>query len=76
MLPAAEELLTVRETAVMLRISRKTAYRWIASGYLPAIQYGQPRVVGDTRRGGAIRVLKSVAEELLRDSLITAEEVA
>jgi excisionase family DNA binding protein len=76
MLPAAEELLTVRETAVLLRISRKTAYRWIASGYLPAIQYGQPRAEGETRRGGAIRVLRSVAEDLRRNSEITAEEAA
>lgn len=76
MLPAACELLTVRETAVLLRISEKTAYRWIANGYLPAIQYGQPRVEGDTRRGGAIRVLRTIAEGLLRDSEIPTEEVA
>lgn len=56
MLPAAQKLLTVAETAVLLRVSKPTVYRWAASGYLPSIQYGQPRADGDTRRGGAIRI--------------------
>lgn len=58
MLPAAEELLTVREAAAALRVSKPTIYRWIAAGDLPAIRYGQPRAEGDARRGGAIRVPK------------------
>jgi excisionase family DNA binding protein len=56
MLPAAQKLLTVREAAVLLRISKPTVYRWIDNGDLPAIRYGQPRAEGDTRRGGAIRI--------------------
>ena len=56
MLPAAQKLLTVREAAVLLRISRPTVNRWIDNGDLPAIRYGQPRAEGDTRRGGAIRI--------------------
>lgn len=64
MLPAAQELLTVKETAVVLRISEPTVYRWIANGDLPAIRYGQPRPEGDTRRGGAIRIPKDVVMAL------------
>ncbi len=56
MLPAAQKLLTVREAAVVLRVSKPTIYRWIACGELPAIRYGQPRAEGDARRGGAIRI--------------------
>jgi excisionase family DNA binding protein len=56
MLPAAQKLLTVREAAMLLRISKPTVYRWIDNGDLPAIRYGQPRAEGDTRRGGAIRI--------------------
>lgn len=65
MLPAAKKLLTVAETAVLLRVSKPTIYRWAASGYLPSIQYGQPRVEGETRRGGAIRIPSSAVQELL-----------
>ncbi|MFI5769620.1 helix-turn-helix domain-containing protein [Streptomyces sp. NPDC051658] len=65
MLPAAQELLTVKETAVALRISEPTIYRWIANGDLPAIRYGQPRTEGDSRRGGAIRIPKDVVMALL-----------
>jgi excisionase family DNA binding protein len=56
MLPAAQKLLTVREAAATLRVSKPTIYRWIAAGELPAIRYGQPRPDGDVRRGGAIRI--------------------
>jgi excisionase family DNA binding protein len=65
MLPAAQKLLTVKETAVELRISEPTVYRWIANGDLPAIRYGQPRAEGDSRRGGAIRIPRSAVEALL-----------
>ncbi|MFJ9671383.1 helix-turn-helix domain-containing protein [Streptomyces sp. NPDC101221] len=65
MLPAAQKLLTVAETAVLLRVSRPTIYRWAASGYLPSIQYGQPRAEGETRRGGAIRIPRSAVDALL-----------
>lgn len=65
MLPAAQELLTVRETAVLLRISKPTVYRWIDNGDLPAIRYGQPRPEGDSRRGGAIRIPKNAVMALL-----------
>lgn len=71
MLPSAQVLLTVRETAALLRVSKQTVYRWAASGDLPSIQYGQPRAEGDTRRGGAIRIPKDVVMALL-----TSEEVA
>jgi excisionase family DNA binding protein len=73
MLPAAKKLLTVAETAVLLRVSKPTVYRWAASGYLPSIQYGQPRIEGETRRGGAIRIPGSAVEDLLA---LTAEEAA
>jgi excisionase family DNA binding protein len=56
MLPAAQKLLTVREAAAALRVSKPTIYRWIANGDLPAIRYGQARPEGDARRGGAIRI--------------------
>lgn len=71
MLPAAQELLTVKETAAVLRVSEPTVYRWIANGDLPAIRYGQPRAEGDTRRGGAIRIEKGVVM-----ALRSSEEVA
>jgi excisionase family DNA binding protein len=35
------ELLTVAETAKLLRVSRMTVYRLVHSGELPAIQIGQ-----------------------------------
>jgi excisionase family DNA binding protein len=73
MLPAAHKLLTVAETAKLLRISKPTVYRWVASGDLPSIQYGQPRAEGETRRGGAIRIPSSAVKELLS---VTAEEAA
>ncbi|MCX5158110.1 helix-turn-helix domain-containing protein [Streptomyces sp. NBC_00264] len=55
----------MKETAVALRISEPTVYRWIANGDLPAIRYGQPRPEGDARRGGAIRIPKGVVMALL-----------
>jgi excisionase family DNA binding protein len=73
MLPAAKKLLTVAETAKLLRVSKPTVYRWAASGYLPSIQYGQPRVEGESRRGGAIRIPIGAVEALLA---LTAEETA
>ncbi|WPO74004.1 helix-turn-helix domain-containing protein [Streptomyces sp. KN37] len=73
MLPAAPKLLTVAETATLLRVSKPTVYRWAASGYLPSIQYGQPRVEGESRRGGAIRIPSSAVQELLD---LATEEVA
>jgi excisionase family DNA binding protein len=72
MLSAAHKLLTVKETAVELRVSEPTVYRWIACGDLPSIRYGQTRVAGDTRRGGAIRIPRSAVEALL----VLTEEVA
>lgn len=75
MLPAAQKLLTVAETAKLLRVSKPTVYRWAASGYLPSIQYGQPRVEGETRRGGAIRIPEAAVLAYL-DFTPTATEVA
>lgn len=72
MLPAAPKLLTVGETAVTLRVSKPTIYRWIANGALPAIRYGQPRVEGEARRGGAIRI----PEAAVLACLEITEEVA
>jgi excisionase family DNA binding protein len=76
MLPAAQELLTVKETAVALRISEPTVYRWIANGDLPAIRYGQPRPEGDSRRGGAIRISRDVVMALRNSSDQPTSEVA
>ncbi len=66
MLPTSQALLTVREAATALRVSKPTIYRWIASGELPSIRYGRPRAAGDTRRGGAIRIPKAAVDECLR----------
>lgn len=76
MLPAAQELLTVRETAVLLRISKPTVYRWIDNGDLPAIRYGQPRAEGDARRGGAIRIPRDIVMALRNSFDQPTSEVA
>lgn len=73
MLPASQTLLTVREAAVALRVSKPTIYRWIANGELPAIRYGKPRADGDARRGGAIRIPEAAVTAYLS---IDATEVA
>lgn len=71
MLPDSPRLLTVREVAVALRVSIPTVYRWIASEEMKAIRYGKPRLVGDAKRGGAIRIPESEVE--VRLSLEPAE---
>ncbi|WP_405558966.1 helix-turn-helix domain-containing protein [Streptomyces canus] len=73
MLPAAQKLLTVAETAKLLRVSKPTVYRWAASGYLPSIQYGQPRAEGETRRGGAIRIPEAAVTAYLDYAQPTTE---
>lgn len=74
MLPASPNLLTVREAAAALRVSKPTIYRWIANGELPAIRYGQPRPEGDARRGGAIRIPEAAVQAYLNDVLVTPFE--
>jgi excisionase family DNA binding protein len=64
-LPDSPRLLTVREVAAALRVSIPTVYRWIAHDEMKAIRYGKPRVSGDTKRGGAIRVPASEVEDRL-----------
>lgn len=59
MLPDSPRLLTVREVAAALRVSVPTVYRWIANDEMRAIRYGKPRMEGDNKRGGAIRVPRS-----------------
>lgn len=77
MLPASSSLLTVREAAAALRVSKPTIYRWIANGELPAIRYGQPRPEGDARRGGAIRIPESAVHAYLRATeTVPPEQVA
>lgn len=51
-------MLRVREVADRLRVHPATVYRWINAGYLPAVRYGRPVIVGATKTcgGGAIRV--------------------
>lgn len=50
-------LLTVREVAEALRVSRPTIYRWIETGRLEAFRYGQPHKPGrKAGHGGALRV--------------------
>lgn len=50
-------LLTVREAAVALRVSRPTVYRWIKKGRLQAYRYGQPHHPSQkVDFGGALRV--------------------
>jgi excisionase family DNA binding protein len=55
----------VREVAAALRVSVPTVYRWISNGEIRAIRYGKVRPVGDTRRGGAIRIPQSEVEARL-----------
>lgn len=74
MLPASPNLLTVREAATALRVSKPTIYRWIANGELPAIRYGQPRPEGDSRRGGAIRIPETAVQAYMNDGLVTPTE--
>ncbi len=76
MLPASKNLLTVGEAAAALRVSKPTIYRWIANGELPAIRYGQPRPVEDTRRGGAIRIPESAVTAFLTGAPHFTEEIA
>lgn len=71
MLPNSPRLLTVREVAAALRVSIPTVYRWIANDEMKAIRYGKPRVIGDTKRGGAIRIPQSEVDERL--ALIDAD---
>ncbi|WTX07275.1 helix-turn-helix domain-containing protein [Streptomyces canus] len=61
------------ETAKLLRVSKPTVYRWAASGYLPSIQYGQPRAEGETRRGGAIRIPEAAVTAYLDYAQPTTE---
>jgi excisionase family DNA binding protein len=51
------KLLTVAEVAEELRVTRGTAYRWIGTGYLPAI-----------RVGGAVRVPSKLLVDRLAQS--------
>ncbi|MFC9987838.1 helix-turn-helix domain-containing protein [Streptomyces cyaneofuscatus] len=76
MLPASPKLLTVHEAAAVLRVSKPTIYRWIASGDLPAVRYGKPRPDGDVRRGGAIRIPEAAVTAYFDDSLVAPTEVA
>lgn len=73
MLSASRKLLTVREAAAALRVSKPTIYRWIASGDLPAVRYGKPRPDGDIRRGGAIRIPESAVTAYFDEALTNAE---
>jgi excisionase family DNA binding protein len=55
-------MLRVKEVAKVLRVHPATVYRWIDEGHMPAVRYGRPVVVGETKRqrgGGAIRVPES-----------------
>ncbi|MGW7330452.1 helix-turn-helix domain-containing protein [Streptomyces sp. NPDC054840] len=65
MLPDSPRLLTVEEVAAALRVSKPTVYRWIANDEMTAIRYGKPRLSGDTKRGGAIRVPRTEVDERL-----------
>lgn len=59
-------LLTVREAATKLRVSRPTIYRWIKIGRLQAVRYGQPNVPGaQTSYGGSLRVTITEVEREL-----------
>lgn len=37
---SADELLTIAEVAVYLKLSRRTAWRWCKAGQLPAVKVG------------------------------------
>lgn len=59
-------LLTVREAATKLRVSRPTIYRWINTGRLKAVRYGQPHVPNaQTSHGGSLRVTITEVEREL-----------
>jgi excisionase family DNA binding protein len=36
----ADELLTIAEVAIYLKLSRRTAWRWCKNGQLPAVKVG------------------------------------
>lgn len=57
-----DQLLTVRDVMALLRINRATAYRWNATGALPAV-----RLPGDT-----LRWRKSDLERLMREGMAQA----
>ncbi len=38
--PHPDELLTVAEVAIYLKLSRRTAWRWCKAGQLPAVKVG------------------------------------
>ncbi|MFD9564389.1 helix-turn-helix domain-containing protein [Streptomyces sp. NPDC059994] len=75
MLPNGPKLLTVREVAAALRVSIPTIYRWVATGSLPSIRYGQESVADEQKRGGAIRIPESAVTPLLVPTY-AGEEVA
>ncbi|MEV5944726.1 helix-turn-helix domain-containing protein [Streptomyces sp. NPDC051994] len=75
MLPTGPKLLTVREVAAALRVSIPTIYRWVATGELPSIRYGQERADDELKRGGAIRIPESAVTPLLVPTY-AGEEVA
>lgn len=54
-------MLRVREVAARLGVHPVTVYRWINSGRLPAVRYGQSAsATKGTGRGGALTVPESV----------------
>src|SRR3954451_16694695 len=56
------ELLTVEETAAMLRVSKVTVRRFIADGRLPAVKVGR-----------AVRVEKADAERVAQPTTINSQ---
>lgn len=59
-------LLTVREAATQLRVSRPTIYRWIKTGRLKSVRYGQPHAPdAQTSYGGSMRVRVTEVEREL-----------
>jgi excisionase family DNA binding protein len=55
-------VLSVKEVATQLKVSKATIYRLIASGDLEAVRSGRPRTAGSQKRGGAIRVPEHALE--------------
>jgi excisionase family DNA binding protein len=48
MLEVHETYLTVQEVADVLKVTRKTVYRWIEAGELPVIQVGREYRITET----------------------------
>ncbi len=64
------ELLTIQQVATWARVSTKTIYRWIESGQIPVVKFGQ----GDDVAPGKLLVKRKevIYECIIQESCIAA----